>query len=318
MVSFVDRVKRMATSFHYKKHKFCNSFSYLNTGKQSILKSENRKRKNKNTQKSKKQKNLNQYFVISKKQKPQKKSYDILLFGTKRGSLTVEAAMVVPIFLFFCYLMVQVITVTNVQQQVQYSLEVTADTMAGMGIKPTVAQGHTIFLQNMSKRNVNMNIIQNKFLGFSFANTRINENSCMDLQVSYKIIFTNILGKKISIPCRQKVYRKCFTGKTVKDAEDSEYVYITTGDTVYHTNRYCTHLALSISQVSIESIKTQKRYTPCIRCKKMENPGWYYVTKEGDKYHNSLLCSGLKRSIERVKKDEVPNRRMCSRCKKGA
>lgn len=316
MVSFVDMLKQVAMSFNYINFQFCNSLSYLNTGKKSILKSKNQKRKNTKTQKHDKEKILSQYFVMSKKHRPQKKSYAILPFCRKKGSLTVEAAMVVPIFLFFSYLMIQVITVTRVEEQVQWTLEMTADTMAGLGIAPTVEEGYAIFLSNISKSNVNMKYIDHKVLGFSLANSKVNKNDCLDLQVTYKIIFTNISGKKISIPCRQKVYRKCFTGKSVKDAEDSEYVYITTGDSVYHTNRYCTHLALSITQISIGNIKEQTKYKPCIRCKNMKNPGWYYVTNQGEKYHNSLLCSGLKRTIERVKKKEVANRRLCSRCEK--
>ena len=325
MVSFEGVVKEVAISFHCINLKICHSLLCRNTSKKSILKSKNSKRKNTNTQntkkvktvkKEKKRKKIIQYFVMSKTNHPKKKSYAIPPCLKRSGSLTVEAAMVVPIFLFFCYLMIQVINVTKVQQQVQCCLEVTGDTMAGLGVTPTVGEAYTIFLSNISKSNVNMKYIDHKVLGVSLANSKISQDDCLDLQVNYKIIFTNISGKKLNITCRQKVYRKCFTGKSICNSEDSEYVYITTGDAVYHTNRYCTHLVLSITQVSKESIKKQKKYKACRKCRKMKNPGWYYVTNQGGKYHNSLLCSGLKRTIERVKKSEVTNRRLCSRCEK--
>ncbi|MDE6937540.1 MAG: pilus assembly protein, partial [Lachnospiraceae bacterium] len=102
--------------------------------------------------------------------------------------------------------------------------------------------------------------------------------------------------------------------------DDEETVYITETGLVYHRDYHCTHLELSIRMVSsaeLESLRNNSggRYYPCGQCVRLGKNG-VYITNTGDRYHSSLSCSGLKRTIYAVPVSEAVGRRACSRCGK--
>ena len=91
-------------------------------------------------------------------------------------------------------------------------------------------------------------------------------------------------------------------------------------DLVYHRDYHCTHLELSIHMVlqsEIESLRNEGggKYHPCQHCIKGAGGG-VYITDTGDRYHSSLSCSGLKRTIYAVPLSEVAGKGACSRCGK--
>ena len=118
-------------------------------------------------------------------------------------------------------------------------------------------------------------------------------------------------------------YMRAWTGYDVEHrAEGGEgeetYVYITDGGSAYHMARNCTHLTLSITLAGKEEMETLRnaaggRYRPCERCGG-DGSGIVYITKEGDRYHNTIECSGLKRSVRCIPISEAVGRTPCSRC----
>ena len=119
------------------------------------------------------------------------------------------------------------------------------------------------------------------------------------------------------------VYVRKWTGynvlSNVDSKEDEEYVYITESGTVYHRSRSCSHLKITIKVVSASEVSLCRndygqRYYPCEKCCRGQSTGLLFVTDKGDKYHNSANCSGLKRTIKTVKLSEVGGRGPCSLC----
>ena len=55
------------------------------------------------------------------------------------------------------------------------------------------------------------------------------------------------------------------------------------------------------------------KYSPCEKCGG-DGSVIVYVTNEGDRYHNTIECSGLKRSVRCVPLSEAGGRSPCSRC----
>lgn len=125
------------------------------------------------------------------------------------------------------------------------------------------------------------------------------------------------------IPLRYKIYIKSWTGYTpentaVDGTEEKRVYYVTDFESVYHTTKDCTHLKISISMVDKSGLHTSvnedgRHYTPCEKCGKYTNISEnYYVTGEGNKYHNSLSCPGLKRTVHEV--TDIHGLSACSRC----
>lgn len=98
-----------------------------------------------------------------------------------------------------------------------------------------------------------------------------------------------------------------------------DVVYITDNAGVYHENIHCTHLKLSVREVSFEEALAARndnggRYTECARCKSKPFQGTVFIGREGDCYHYDRACSGLKRTIHTIPRQQASKYRPCSRC----
>lgn len=116
----------------------------------------------------------------------------------------------------------------------------------------------------------------------------------------------------------QKAVCRAWVGFTGLENEET-YVYITPEGSVYHLTSKCTHLDLSVHLVTLTQAKTQKnqqgeRYRKCELCKQ-EAGIFVYITNEGNRYHSDRSCSGLKRTIRMVPLSSVPDRNCCHRCR---
>lgn len=100
--------------------------------------------------------------------------------------------------------------------------------------------------------------------------------------------------------------------------EQEVYVYITPQGSVYHLSSDCTHLKLSVQTIPLWSVQERKNqsgqhYRLCKLCKEPQGM-FVYITSEGVCYHSDRECSGLKRTIRYVPLSEVPERNCCMRC----
>ncbi len=114
-----------------------------------------------------------------------------------------------------------------------------------------------------------------------------------------------------------------WTGYPIQGAKETEaerIVYVTEKGTVYHLSRSCTHLDLSITAIDAGTVENCRNaageiYQACEICgRRFSTQETYYITKEGDCYHTSLGCSGLKRTIYEIPISQVGEKRACSRC----
>ncbi len=124
-----------------------------------------------------------------------------------------------------------------------------------------------------------------------------------------------------TVTSRRRIFNGYSSGGTAEGESGSgegDQVYVARTGTVYHTNPECYHIMIHINDPrQIQSIMTSKKYKPCSKCiKKGTIPSSLYTTADGDHYHASKSCSGLKRSIHTATREEVAGMRECSECAK--
>ena len=204
------------------------------------------------------------------------------------GGMTVEAAIAVPIFLFFIANLLMLFLTYEQYSKNLAKLHQEGKNLAMVAHSAGDTGGDLIFL--------------------------IKEQSITPL--TKEIGFDKAITAAV-------VYVRKWTGYNVLSPldtkEDEEYVYITECGTVYHRSRTCSHLKITISVVNLSDLPGRcndygQRYTPCEKCAKGSSTGLVFITDKGDKYHNSATCSGLKRTVKTVKLSEVGGRGPCSAC----
>ncbi|MBO6000033.1 MAG: hypothetical protein J6P87_10130 [Lachnospiraceae bacterium] len=103
--------------------------------------------------------------------------------------------------------------------------------------------------------------------------------------------------------------------------EEEEIVFVTESGTVYHRNAACSYLKLSVEAVDRRQVSglrnnSRAKYYPCEICRAAANSsGTVYITDDGNRYHCSRECSGLKRTIRAVPLSSAAQcYGPCSRC----
>ena len=108
------------------------------------------------------------------------------------------------------------------------------------------------------------------------------------------------------------------TGTKTREEEDS-IVYMTEHGSVYHKNRACTYLTLSIRAVAFYSLPEKKNmsgesYKACEYCGENRMVTVVFITSYGNKYHTSTKCQGLKRTIRSIPLSQVKGVNPCQKC----
>lgn len=259
-----------------------------------------------------------------------------------RASVSIEAAISIPIFLF-CFLEVlSLLNYISVYSGVLYAMKTTGDTACVYGYaydlvadeSKEVSIGEVVVsslifsevyldaqVRQQCSGSIYESTIQNGVSGISLLGSYVDREES-DISIVARYIMEPLItfaGTELPVMCRY--YGKLWTGYPDEESETSqEYVFITENGSVYHRTESCTHLRLSIQSVSASALQELRnedggRYTACfICCSDEQSREMYYITDSGDRYHVELACSGLKRTVYRVEKEEIAEMPSCSRC----
>lgn len=264
------------------------------------------------------------------------------IFSRGRGSMTLEAAFVLPFFLFAILNILFAVSIIGTQSRMNAALhqvgnkmafagyhyhavagESVPDGLAGIALTEGYARGQIV--EYVGRPYLDQSCVKGGAGGISFAGSSVmGEGDIIDLRVSYQIRpFISLMGFD-GFSVSQRYYGKAWTGYDAFGSasdfnEEDPMVFITETGTVYHLDRNCTYLNPKVESVSAEGAADRRnasgaRYSPCGSCKASAAGKEVYITKYGDRFHSQLNCPGLKRTIYTVPLSEVGARGRCSKC----
>lgn len=232
-----------------------------------------------------------------------------------QGSASLEATLVMPVFLLAMISLFMMFQSVLVEAQIYEAAAETAEYMAEMAYleAANTAAAYLRFPRYVDETDRMERYVKHGVSGVQFLGSEIGDEYIV-LRVSYAM---EHLGTR-SFTIRKRAYTGAAWEAAETDATHAEdaYVYVTDNQAVYHTTRQCSYLRLQIRTSALEQAK-QSGYDACAFCGRNVQGTQVYVTNEGDRYHSSLTCSGLKRTVYRKKKSEVAGLAACSRCGAG-
>lgn len=263
------------------------------------------------------------------------------------ASMTVEAAVVLPLFLFFFLNLSCAIELIRLHGNLEFALCDIGNRMAVYGYvlaetgqeQPEVKDELLGELKDVAFsytyiKNEIINYVGEHYLeespiadgikGLQFWESEIFDGQdCFEILVTYKVApFSNAVGFG-SFRMANRYYGHLWNGYHIPGTEDKSEnagrVYIAENGIVYHEDENCSYLFLSVRMVSLQEAYESRniegrKYTPCMRCKNGAVGGDVYITEDGDNIHYKKNCAGLKRTVRMLLKEDARKYRACNRC----
>lgn len=245
-----------------------------------------------------------------------------------QGSTSVEAMLVLPLFLFSMLAFIYICNMLAVKSIIYEAAIQTAEYMAEYAYLaeqyPEEADcGNDIiadlkFQEYLDDGEKVEQFVINGISGVSFYGSAFpDEEGYIVLHVRYDLSVNIPFICNFSEACEERIRQKAYLGyRNSSEAdgvtEDDKYVYIAENGTVYHSGRSCSYLAPEIYAASRESA-VGKGYLSCEYCGASAG-STVYVTQEGERYHSVYTCSRIRRTVYRKKLNEVGGMPQCQRC----
>ena len=256
-------------------------------------------------------------------------------FGRKRAafsvsaSLTLEAALVLPLFLYAGVILMMPFRIMDTELQVQAVAERTSEAigegayMSRYGKQGSVwntAVAHAYAEMEMRIRLRNFPIQNVSLLRSSL----LEDGETIDLILDYEVkmpfsVFAMSNVKQTVRSCRRAWVGVGGQKGAGKDqGEDDVIVYVGKNSTRYHISSTCHYLYNHLSSVSVSDIGNRKNqngssYSPCKRCGNSA-ASTVYIMPSGRHYHTTTSCSAINAYTKAVLKSEVEYLGVCSYC----
>ena len=250
----------------------------------------------------------------------------------RNASFLIETMIVLPLFVCFAVFLLFHFRVMEVQSDVGQALLYTARFMAASAYNEAdttdngdfvnMTEATVLFHAKLTEYGCPDRFIEFGQFGISLAESDLDGRDIKLAAVYNMRLPVSVFGIKSYTITQNAVAAKWIGDREVTVSEEDVWVYITPSGKAYHSSTDCPYLDLTIRAVSWTDLLTARNksgatYKECETCwREASLFQLVYITDYGDRYHTTLTCPGLKRTILMVKPSEVGDRHACSKCNK--
>jgi len=249
------------------------------------------------------------------------------------GSLTAEAAVALPLFLFAGVILMMPFRILDVERQVQASIETVGEEISQTAyFSLENPRGNEVMTTAAAyvyaEAAVRMKLAKLPIENISLASSRLlTDGETVDLVVDYELRLPfSVLGFS-HVKRTNRCFRRAWIGKDGsapadgKDPDEDVIVYVGKDSTRYHERRDCHYLDNHLQAVALAEIGDYRnqdggKYYPCSRCG-AESKTVVYIMKSGNHYHSSTTCTAITAYVKAVPKSQVEYLGACSYCSGG-
>ncbi len=243
------------------------------------------------------------------------------------GSLTVEAAVALPVCLMFMSAFLLLFGLLSAELKLQLLMKETVKSKASGGVQELLSERK---IREKLKDGWSGELtVRDGAEGISFFETAGDREEEVTLLASYYLNLPYFPGAVFRTRITQRSTCRRFTGKAENRTSGKEKpVYVTENGEVYHTSVSCSYLNPSVHSCSRDEIGRKRNasgeiYDPCSYCcsadkiqqNEAESRILYYTTY-GECYHLSRNCTALKRGVKDITLRQAEEQGMpcCSKC----
>ena len=254
------------------------------------------------------------------------------------GSMTVEAAVIIPLFLFFFMNLMSVMEMMRLHSNLELALWKNGKIMTVVGhafeeagnesewlrVGGTLLTDYALYLgivEELGEDYLDNSPLTYGSKGLNFLESSYMEDDCIDIKLTYQVSPDFAVPGFSSIRLANRYYARAWTGYCVlEEGREAEYVYATIYGQVFHTRLDCSYLKRTIEAIQVGRLGDRRndvgeQYTICEYCGKFGSQDTVYITPTGNKYHFTVSCPSLKRTIIILDRTEAEeNYRPCSHC----
>ena len=243
------------------------------------------------------------------------------------ASLTVEAAFIVPMFFFVIFLVWQIFLLLMFQLKVGEQVTKTLLEYSHLGYVEQEATQENVDISWLYETLLWTNFPEYKNVTGRWVNCNTKEDGQILVEIKYDFLCETIFFPTFSVPVIQTFQFYPYFGEQDEDKLNEvvevkkEIVYMTEYGSVYHVSKTCAYLNVRLKRILFSDVITTRNndgqlYTECSKCAEEERKEQVYISIGGNKYHRSLQCPAIKRTILEKTKEEVGGISICHKCQK--